>query len=125
MMLMLRSHRIALMPVAWQDLLFRQHAGYARYAFNWAIDEFSAGLSVGDWCNDLTLRPRFNVVKYLIAPWAAALSQNASKGAIYRRRLCHRGLGTVSAATKGRSEAGTEDRFSEIQKAGRPHGIPR
>ena len=79
---MLRSHRIALSPAGWRDLLFRQHAGYARYAFNWAIDEFSASLSVGDWCNDLNLRPRFNAVKHLIAPWAVALSQNASKGAI-------------------------------------------
>lgn len=49
--------------------------------------------------SEKTLRPRWNTVKHMIAPWAAALSQNAAKYAIidfghaagawgaYRKRL--------------------------------------
>ena len=96
---MIRSHRVALGPTVGQEVLFGQHAGYARFAYNWAVGEFKAGMDVGEWLSERTLRPRWNRVKSMIAPWAWALSQNAAKYAIidlgqattnwgdYRRRL--------------------------------------
>ena len=96
---MLKSHRIALKPSAQQEVLFLKHAGYARFAYNWAVGEFKAGLDVGEWLNERTLRPRWSVVKRMVAPWSGELSQNAAKYAIidfglaaqhwgdYRRRL--------------------------------------
>ena len=75
---MKRSHRVALKPTPEQESLFSQHAGYARFAYNWAVGEFKAGLDVGEWLPDQTLRPRWNVVKGIIAPWGAELSQNAA-----------------------------------------------
>ena len=77
-----RSHRIALKPTLEQETLFGRHAGYARFAYNWALAEFSAGLEVGEWLSERTLRPRWNQVKKMIAPWGAELSQNAAKYAI-------------------------------------------
>ena len=46
---MKRSHRVALKPTPEQESLFGQHAGYARFAYNWALGEFKAGLDVGEW----------------------------------------------------------------------------
>ena len=79
---MKRSHRIALHPTVEQESLFGQHAGYARFAYNWSLGEFKAGLEVGEWLTERTLRPRWNLVKKVIAPWGAALSQNAAKYAM-------------------------------------------
>ena len=79
---MKRSHRVALKPTPEQESLFSQNAGYARFAYNWAVGEFKAGLDVGEWLPDQTLRPRWNVVKDSIAPHGAMLSQNAAKYAI-------------------------------------------
>ena len=79
---MKRSHRIALKPTAEQESLFGQHAGYARFAYNWALGEFKAGLDVGEWLSERTLRPRWNKVKHFVAPWAASLSQNPAKYSI-------------------------------------------
>ena len=79
---MKRSHRIALQPTPEQEALFNQHAGYAKFAYNWAVAEFKAGLDVGEWLSERTLRPRWNKVKGMIAPWGAVLSQNAAKYAI-------------------------------------------
>ena len=79
---MKRAHRIALKPIPEQESLFGQHAGYARFAYNWAVSEFQAGLEVGEWLSERSLRPRWNKVKYFIAPWASVLSQNAAKYAI-------------------------------------------
>ena len=79
---MIRSHRVCLKPTPEQESLFGQHAGYARFAYNWAVGEFKAGLEVGEWLSEKTLRPRWNKVKHLIAPWASVLSQNPAKYAI-------------------------------------------
>ena len=57
---MKRAHRIALKPTPEQESLFGQQAGYARFAYNWAVGEFKAGLDVGEWLSDRTLRPRWN-----------------------------------------------------------------
>ena len=65
---MLKCHRIALKPTPKQEVLFGQHAGYARFAYNWALGKFKAGLDVGEWLSERTLRPRWNVVKSMIAP---------------------------------------------------------
>ena len=56
--MMKRSHRVALKPTPEQEALFGQHAGYARFAYNWALGEFRAGLEVGEWLSERTLRPR-------------------------------------------------------------------
>ena len=53
-----RSHRIALKPTPGQEARFNQHAGYARFAYNWAVGEFKVGLDVGEWLSERTLRPR-------------------------------------------------------------------
>ena len=49
---MIRSHRICLKPTAEQESLFLQHAGFARFAYNWAVGEFKAGLDVGEWLSE-------------------------------------------------------------------------
>ena len=54
-MVMKRSHRIALKPTPEQETLFGQHAGYARFAYNWALGEFKAGLDVGEWLRERTV----------------------------------------------------------------------
>ena len=79
---MLKPHRIALRPTPAQESLFLQHAGYARFAYNWAVSGLQAGLEVGEWLGERSLRPRWNRVKGLIAPWGGVLSQNAAKYAI-------------------------------------------
>ena len=96
---MKRSHRVALKPMPDQEALFGQHAGYVRFAYNWAVGEFEAGLDTGEWLSERTLRPRWNRVRHMIAPWGTVLSQNAAKYAIidfgqaaegwgvYRRRM--------------------------------------
>ena len=79
---MKRAHRVALKPTPDQESLFNQHAGYARFAYNWALSEFKAGLDVREWLTHQSLRPRWTMVKKIMAPWGAELSQNAAKYAI-------------------------------------------
>ena len=110
---MKRAHKIALKPTPEQESLFGQHAGYARFAYNWAVGEFKAGLDVGEWLSEKTLRPRWNKVKHFIAPWAEVLSQNAAKYAIVDFGQAVDAWGACRKAVK----AG--------KRPGRPVGFPR
>ena len=110
---MKRSHRIALRPTPEQESLFGEHAGYARFAYNWALGEFRAGLEVGDWLSERTLRPRWTAVKRMIAPWGEKLSQNAAKYAI----IDFGQAATVWGLYRQKVKAG--------QRPGRREGFPR
>ena len=78
------THRIALDPTNKQQTLFRQHAGYARYAWNWGVEESRRALDAGESgaTRQERLRPAFNAVKRKLAPWSGVLSQNAAKYAL-------------------------------------------
>ena len=88
---MLRSHRICLKATPTQESDFQQHAGYAGLAYEWALGEFKAGLDVGGWLCERSLRPRWHKVKSDIAPWGRDLSQNSAKHAVI-------GLGQATGA---------------------------
>jgi len=81
---MIVTHRIALDPNKRQESLLRQHAGYARFAWNWGVEESRRALSAGEKSptSHYRLRPAFNAVKRQLAPWASVLSQNAAKYAL-------------------------------------------
>lgn len=81
---MIRTHKIALVPNKAQEALLRQHVGYARYAWNWALNAHldERKRDGGKWLNGYDLRPMFNAAKGEIAPWSSGLSQNASKNAV-------------------------------------------
>ena len=110
---MKRAHRVALKPTPEQESLFGQHAGYARFAYNWALGEYKAGLDVGEWLNHQSLRPRWTVVKKIIAPWAAPLSQNAAKYAI------------IDFGAAAESWGEYRKRIKAGQRPGRRVGFPR
>ena len=77
------AHKIALNPTRSQERLLWEHVGYARFAANSALADFREGLAAREWRER---QGRFahagNARKAEIAPWAAHLSQNASKNAI-------------------------------------------
>ena len=77
------THRNALDPTKQQTLL-RQHAGYARFAWNWGVEECRRALHAGEpgATRQERLRPLFNAVKPDLAPWHGLLSQNAAKYAL-------------------------------------------
>ena len=94
---MKRSHRIALKPTPEQESLFGQHAGYARYAYNWAVGEFKAGLDVGEWLSERTLRPRWKRINTL---WSSLLCQYVAKYAIIGFGQAATAWGSVPQSTR-------------------------
>ena len=120
---MKRSHRIALKPTPEQESLFSQHAVYARFAYNWAVGEFKAGLDVGEWLSDRTLRPRWNKIKTIIAPWAAALSQNAAKYAIIDFGQAAASWGDYRRRVKAGRRDGRRDGFPRFKRRRHEQGF--
>ena len=82
LIMLIKTHRIALVTNNRQASLLARHAGFARFAYNSALADFKAGLDQGEWRRDRVLQRRFNAVKRELAPWSVGLSQNAAKYAI-------------------------------------------
>ncbi len=120
---MKRSHRIALKPTPEQEALFNQHAGYARFAYNWALGEFKAGLEVGEWLTERTLRPRWNRVKGMIAPWGSELSQNAAKYAIIDLGQAAEGWGKYCRKVKTGQRPGRRVGFPRFKRRKHERGF--
>ena len=120
---MKRAHRIALKPTPEQESLFHQHAGYARFAYNWAVGEFKAGLGVGEWLSEKTLRPRWNKVKHLIAPWARPLSQNPAKYAIIDFGQAADGWGAWRKGVKAGKRPGRRVGFPRFKRRKHEQGF--
>ena len=47
-MRLVRSHRIALVPTAAQEVLLRQAVGVSRFAYNWALAEWKRQYQAGE-----------------------------------------------------------------------------
>ena len=120
---MMRSHRIALRPTPEQESLFGQHAGYARFAYNWAVGEFKAGLEVGEWLSERTLRPRWNKVKGMIAAWSAPLSQNAAKYAIIDLGQATESWGAYRKSVKAGQRPGRRVGFPSFKRRRHEQGF--
>ena len=80
---MIMTHKIALIPTKPQATLLSKHCGYARVAYNHALNAFKDGLDQGEWKSLYTLKREFNAVKKAEYDWCGELSQNASKNAIH------------------------------------------
>ena len=79
---MVKTHKIALVHTPTQTRLFSQHCGYARVAYNHALNAFKAALDTGVFKWLYTLKRAFNAVKLVQYEWSGELCQNASKNAI-------------------------------------------
>ncbi len=122
-MVMKRSHRVALKATPEQAVWFGQHAGYARFAYNWAVGEFKAGLDVGEWLGERTLRPRWNRVKGRIAPWGSVLSQNAAKYAIMDMGQAAGGWGEYRRKAKAGPHPGRRVGFPRFKRRKHEQGF--
>ena len=104
-------------------MLFGQHAGYARFAYNWGLGEFKAGLEVGEWLSERTLRPRWNRVKKMIAPWGAQLSQNPAKYAIIDFGQAAEGWGEYRQKVKAGRRTGRRAGFPRFKRRKHEQGL--
>ena len=85
---MILAHKIALDPNNVQETYFRKAAGTARFAYNWALDQWN--LQYAAWQADPTvlkpaqetLRKQLNVIKREQFPWMLEVTKNAPQMAI-------------------------------------------
>ena len=68
-----KTHNIALRPNAAQEQAFRQHAGYRRFVYNYALSAFKAGLAAGEWRSGRAIRTGFNAKKDTEFEWQKPL----------------------------------------------------
>ena len=112
---MIKSHKIALDLTPNQKELLSQHAGYARVAYNDALNDFKDGLENFDWYNGYTLLVRWNKRKKELYPWSKELSQYSSKHALLN----------LGNAIKRWSDYRQKVSMVGIKNAGKKVGFPK
>jgi putative transposase len=79
---MLLTHKIALDPNAAQRNYFARAAGTARFAFNWALDEWRKQYRAGGKPSEVSLRRQLNSLKRSEYPWMYDVSKCVVQEAI-------------------------------------------
>ncbi len=73
------SHKICLDPTIKQELYFRKACGTARFAWNWALNEWQNQLKSGLKPTAFQLKKQFNAIKPLDFPWTYEVTKYASQ----------------------------------------------
>jgi len=77
-----RSHRIALVPTAAQEVLLRQAVGVSRFAYNWALAEWKRQYQAGEKPSEAALRRQLNAIKREQFPWMGLVPKSVAQQAI-------------------------------------------
>ena len=124
---MLIGHRIALNPNKEQVLYFERAAGTARFAYNWALNEWKK--QAYDWWlsgktkpspSEISLRKQFNAIKHEHFPWTAEVSKSVVQEAIIDLGTAFRNFKTHKGRyARFKSKAKTKPSFCAANDVGR------
>lgn len=79
---MILAHRIRLVPTRDQKLYFLRACGVARFAYNWALAEWTRQYAVGRKPSEAALRKQLNAIKAEQFAWMGEVTKNAPQQAI-------------------------------------------
>ena len=79
---MILAHKIKLDPNNGQRTYFAKAAGTARFAYNWALEEWKSRLDIGAYVTEAELRRLLNSIKREKYPWMLEVTKCAPQIAI-------------------------------------------
>ena len=74
---MLLAHKIAIDPTVAQRIMLAQHAGTARFVYNWSLAEWNRQYEAGEKPTAAKLKLQFNEIKYESWPWLKDIARDA------------------------------------------------
>src|SRR3990167_2825184 len=74
---MLLAHKIAIDPTVAQRIMLAQHAGTARFVYNWSLAEWNRQYEAGEKPTGAKLKLQFNEIKYESWPWLKDIARDA------------------------------------------------
>jgi len=132
---MMLAHKIALDPNDVQETYFRQAAGVARFAYNWALDQWQQHYAA--WKDDPTLpkpseaalRRQLNAIKRDAFPWMLEVTKNAPQMAVIHLGQAFQNFFQGIAEYPTFKKKGRHDRFTltndQFTVKGRKVQIPK
>jgi putative transposase len=115
---MLIAHKIALKPNNVQATYFAKASGTARFAYNWALAEWSRQYDAHKIDESLpkpsqaALRRQLNAIKHKQFPWMLEVTKNAPQMAIIQLGIAFKNFFSGSANYPQFRKKGTHDRFT-------------
>ncbi len=109
---MLTAHRIALDPNNVQATYLARAAGTARFAYNWALAEWTSEYQAGGQPSEAALRRKLNRIKREQFPWMLEVSKNAPQMAIIQLGQAFKNFFARRARYPTFRKKGVHDRFT-------------
>lgn len=109
---MLRAHKIELKTNNKQATYFAKASGIARFAYNWALAEWSKRYAEGKKPNQLQLRRELNAIKSTQFPWMLEVTKNAPQMAIIQLGEAFQNFFKKRARYPQFRKKGINDRFT-------------
>ncbi|GIV94082.1 RNA-guided endonuclease TnpB family protein [Chloroflexus sp.] len=108
------THKIELRPTKQQELLLREAVGVARFAYNWALDEWKKQYCAGLTPNEAALRRQLNAIKREQFPWMLRVPKSIPQQAIKNlgaafKNFFERRAGYPTHKKKGRDDSARFD----------------
>ena len=105
----LKTQNLALRPNAAHVQAFRQHAGFRRFVYNYALSAFKEGLHAGEWRSGRTIRKGFNARKKAEFGWHSSLIARVASHAFDDfDKACQRWRQKVSKFPKLKKKSGKQ-----------------
>ena len=108
---MIRVHKIRLDPNDRQATQLAKSCGVARFAYNWALAEWTRQYKAGEKPNEAKLRKQLNAIKREQFPWMSEVSKTAPQQAI-------KNLGTAFNNAFSRLKKGEKPGFPRFKRKG-------
>ena len=108
----MRAHKIELKLNNKQRTYFAKAAGVARFAYNWALNEWQKDYADGLKPSDPSLRRKLNSIKHEKFPWMLEVTKNAPQMAIIQLGQAFKNFFAKRAAYPKLRKKGIHDRFT-------------
>ena len=106
------AHKIELKANNKQKTYFAKAAGVARFAYNWALNEWQKEYAAGLKPGDPSMRKKLNSIKRTEFPWMLEVTKNAPQMAIIQLGQAFKNFFSKRAAYPQFRKKGIHDRFT-------------
>jgi len=108
----MRAHKIELKTNNKQKTYFAKACGVARFAYNWALSEWSQEYQAGGKPTEVALRRKLNSIKTSEFPWMREVTKNAPQMAIIQLGQAFKNFFSKRASYPTFRKKGIRDRFT-------------
>lgn len=111
-----KAHEIRLYPSTSQEIFFKKSCGVARFAYNWALNNWNEKYKSGEKTSAYSLIKELNSIKRVDFPWMQETGKTCSQYAIHNVESAFKNFFKKNADRPKFKRKGCKDSFISVEK---------